>query len=306
MNVILDEMKAYSKAIANIRTGVTAKTDLKEINLADIAAKKGFDFIETTEEVEGKKVPALTTIEDAYLNEVLPYGVLTEKYQSIPIEYSPESTGMIVDSVSVYWVNKVKASYKPEFPEAKPMVIDAWKKQEAGKLAMADANALAEKVRTAKKSLAEVAKSETTPLECAESQKFSWYDFPRGFRNPRLNPGEIREEGVPYGEAERKNKVIVMPGESFYETVYGLNVDEVGVVFNQPEDRVFVIQLIEKDTDDVMLKQFETAQNDPFARQAIAETVQRTNLKFHEDWIKELRKNAGFEWIVIPHDETRR
>ncbi|MDD3586665.1 MAG: hypothetical protein PHQ75_05740, partial [Thermoguttaceae bacterium] len=294
-----ESMSAYAKTRSSMKNKDNGSI-VKPFALAELAAKSGFDYIETTKTVDGKKVPMVVYQSEAESLELLPRSILAENFKSCPSEYSPINSGLIVDSVYLYWVTELQMSDNPEFENCKDLVLESWKKAEAAKLAMKDAQAFAEKVKTSGKKLAEVVKAETTPIEFASTDKFSWFDFPRGGRNAGLDLGEIREAGVPYGEAQRKNKVIVAPGDGFYETSYGLDENAIGVAFNQPEDRAFVIQVVEKDKDEVILSQIDSMKNDPFARQACAASLQRVNFEFYENWIKQLQKETGFEWVSIP------
>ena len=154
------------------------------------------------------------------------------------------------------------------------------------------------------KSLAELA-ADNNAIITVSTEKFSWLNIPRNFRSMSLTLSEVREKDVPYGEAFRKNKALIAPGPQFFETAFGLEKGEIGVSFNQPEDRVFVIKITERDTDDMIIKQFDQIGDDQFGLQALQYVKQDMNHQFREDWIKELRDNAGFEWVSIPRDTTR-
>ncbi|MDO4587065.1 MAG: hypothetical protein Q4C95_07170, partial [Planctomycetia bacterium] len=296
---IYNELAAYSKTLSHIRANVAKKSDLKEVDIRQMAVDHGFDFMETTQNKGEETVPMLISFEEARLLDILPESSLQEVYASVPVAYSPIKTELIDDAIYLYRTTAVKAEHLPEYDEVKDLVLETWKIQEAIKLAMQDAQTLVDNVRTQNKPLSEVV-SQSPKAEFVSTQKFSWFDFSRSFRNPSLEFGEIREEGVAYGESEKKNKAIIAPGKEFYEKADKLNVNEIDVAYNQPKDRVFVLQITEKDPDDVIMTQLDNM--DQLGYQAQTQANQLKNLDFHRDWIESLKKDAGFEWIVIPRD----
>lgn len=296
---IFNEMEEYSRSLSNVRANVSGKGTLKKINLKDLAARHGFSYQETTETVQGEEVPRLLFPQEAFLLKVLPEELLEQIYSGSTLDFSPQKTELIAESVYVYWSNAVKSENLPEFEEAKPYVEKSWKKQEAFKLAKKAADTLADRARIEKKDLADLVKDETRPAEVAKTQNFTWYDFPMGRQISRLAYGEVREEGVALGAADSQNKVVKFPGEEFYETVFEMIPKEIAVIANAPEDRVFVVQMIEKDPADLMLTLFDTAKFQDYY-QILENSSMEKNLSFYKDLIEELRKNAGFEWVVMP------
>ena len=134
----------------------------------------------------------------------------------------------------------------------------------------------------------------------SKTESFTEFSAPRSFRNPSLTFCEVREEGVAEGDSETQNKGIIAPGYHFYDAVYDQEVDGVAVVRNQPEDRVFVIQVTEKDSDDSVLEKTSGVENDYLTQEAVRTIRLLKNAQFQEDWIDQLKKNAGFEWVVVP------
>ena len=179
-------------------------------------------------------------------------------------------------------------------------MLNSWKKEQAAALAEKDAAALAEKVKSEGKSLEELAAAEDKNFDFVKTEQFTGFSFPRGFRDPQLSLGEIREEGVPYGEADRENKVLIAPGQKFYEVVYSLEPNGVGTLLNQPEDRAFTVQLIERDSDESILEQCKDIADDQVGQQAVMTWQQMNNAKFQEAWLDQLKKEAGFEWKIYP------
>ena len=300
---MLEKMKTYADQLANKRANVSSShAELTPIDLAAFAKDSGFEYFATTKTGEDGTVSSeMLDYAQASLIRLLPESTLQEVYASTPMEYAPEKTDLLAGTITLYWATEVKGEHLPEYEEVQELVSELWKRQEAVKLAEKDALALAETLKGGAKLADETAKSgEEKKYSFAKTEKFTGFSFPRGFRTPELSFGEIREEGVPVGEAERKNSVVVAPGKSFYEAVFGLEVGEAAVVRNQPEDRVFVIQLTEKDSDEAVLEKMADFDQDRFAQQALMTVEQIRNADFQHDWIEQLRREAGFEWVVIP------
>ncbi|MDO5579982.1 MAG: hypothetical protein Q4G69_02510 [Planctomycetia bacterium] len=299
MGEIFTEMEEYSRVLSNVRANVSSKESLKKISLKDLAAKHGFSYQETMETVNGEEVPRLLFPEEAFLLKVLPEDLLQQVYSGSTLDFSPQKTELIGESVYVYWSNAAKSENLPEFEEAKPFVLKTWKKLEGFKLAKEAAEALADRARTEKKDLADAVKAESKPVDFAKTQNFTWYDFPMGPQVSRLSVGEIREEGVALGTAESQNKVVKFPGDEFYETAFEMKPKEIAVVPNMSEDRVFVIQMLEKDPADLLLTLFDSANPQEFY-QVLEQSSMIKNISFYEDLVKELQAEAGFEWVVMP------
>ncbi len=280
------------------------------LDLKSIAAKHGFTYSETVSKPADGKVkaePRLMFYEEAAIENIMPGEVLTEAYRnSSSLEYTPQKTEKMVNGAYyLYWCNKLEAEKSPDFEEAKPYIIKTWKRLEAQKLAKKAAEALAEKVKAEKKPLAEVVKTETgKPVVFATTQKFSWYDQPMGPQMSGLNLGEVREEKVDFGKAGTDNKVLLYLGEDFYETVFNLKLLEVATVANALDDRYFVVQMMEKDSEETLIPVFETSTMRDYG-QVFAQSRMMANIKFYKDLIEDLKKECGFEWIVVPGENKR-
>ncbi|MDO5553082.1 MAG: hypothetical protein Q4G68_04925, partial [Planctomycetia bacterium] len=302
LDTVYEQMSGYSRKLSNVRAGVAKREELQELNLAELAQTGGFDYMETTtNETDGK--PLLLSFAEVRLLDILPDSVLSEVYQTTPMEFSAQKSPFVEEAIYLYWVTGVKAEAMPDYEEIRDVVLDSWKLREASAIAKSKADEFAAAVKASGKSLAEYAASCTPPLPVVTTEKFSWLEMPRSFRDANLTYGEVRETGVEVGKADKQNKTLVAVGDGFYQTVYGLKTSEVGVVMNQPEDRAFVVQTTEKDSDDVLLSQIKTAAPDQFTAQAVMQTQQTNNFHFYQNWIKELRQESGFNWIAYPQQE---
>ena len=245
---------------------------------------------------------AVETFEEAYINDALPLNELAAIYQRAPLAYAPAKVDFVEDAAYLYRATDVQTENTPEFEEARDYVLAAWKLREAAKLAQAAADKFAESAKAEGAVFAALAAD-----KLVETERFSFLELPTAAPNfasqsaPQL--AEIREKGVEAGEAFRDNKTIVAPGWDFNETAFGMNVGDVAVVANQPKDRVFVLKLVEKDTEDALRENFEKLEDD-YNLQTVANFLNRARAsRFTEKFIENLREDAGFEWVSIPRDD---
>ena len=223
-------------------------------------------------------------------------------YQRAPLAYAPAKVDFVEDAAYLYRATDVQTENTPEFEEARDYVLAAWKLREAAKLAQAAADKFAESAKAEGADFAALAAD-----KLVETERFSFLELPTAAPNfasqaqPQL--AEIREKGVEAGEAFRDNKAIVAPGWDFNETAFGMNVGDVAVVANQPKNRVFVLKLTEKDSEDALRENFETLEDD-YNLQTVANFLNRIRAsRFTEKFIENLREDAGFEWVSIPRED---
>ena len=279
-------------------------------DLKKYAEDNGMQYVvTTTKENKDATKPGLVTLDDAVVMDVLPTSELSQIFSSAPIKFSPrrvgtynleESPTALYNPTKLFYVYRVlesKSQNTPEFDEIKDEVVHAWKMREAAKLAEDAAKAFKEKVEGGADFDA-VAKEMHGNV--VETEKFSWFTS-SGFY---ASPSEVREAGVAVEQAARDNVEIVAPGWDFYEVASSLEKDGLGVVANQPKDRVFVIKVLEKD--EVDPANFEKIAGD-YSLTTVQTQINNARIeKFHNDWIKSLREKAGFEWISIPKVESNR
>jgi hypothetical protein len=123
----------------------------------------------------------------------------------------------------VYWMSeKVETRVPDSYEECRDKIVKFWKHQKAVELAREAAESMAEKAKSAGKTLAE-----TFPEKVDATGEFTW-----------LRPGSTAQ--ATYGMPFR----VENPGEKFMQTAFGLNEGEIGVAANEPRDTVYVIQRI--------------------------------------------------------------
>jgi hypothetical protein len=182
----------------------------------------------------------------------------------------------------IYWRTAAEDAKDATFADVKDQVIQAWKRQKAFDLALAEAHQLADKAKTAK-SLKDV----VDPDKVIVTPPFSWLStgsLAFGFGEPSLSS----VTGVDYA------------GHEFMEGVFALNPGETGIAPNQPHDKVFVVRVLSQEpTDDILKEQFlESGLN--FQMMSVA---QREMFRTSLEWYEGLEKEMDLVW-VRPPDET--
>ena len=296
------QMDEYAKRLANKRANVsTGNVELVEIDLPKLAEEKGFVYYQTSiADSEGNAVPALLDLNEAASSRTLPIQVLYEIYNSSVMDYSPQITPLTDNKIHLYWVTESKSEHTPEYDEVEGLVVATWKKEKAVDLAEKDAAALKARAESEGKTLAQLAEEdgEAAKYTFAKTEPFTQYTLPRSFRSPSLTLAEVREEGVAEGESFIDNKVLTAVGDDFFDEAYALPAEGIGVCFNAPKDRALAVQVVERSGDaEVLEKMNEGGGVDPNAVQTMR-LIQ--NLKFQEDWIEQLKQDAGFRWISVP------
>jgi hypothetical protein len=222
---------------------------------------------------------------------------IIQMFRRVPMPFETESfLGSNARRV-MYWVTDQKNEKRPEkLGEIKDIVAARWKEIEARALAMKKAEELASEVKASGKSLADTLGSRMTVVE---TEQFTWKIF-----YPQLGPipGEVREKGVVSGNSDIDNRVIVAPGNDFMEMVYSLAVGETGVVFNQPQNRAYIVRVTgSSPTDEALWERFQTFSAMPgMDRAYLSAGLPEMMSAAYEAWLDEIRVKTGFRWVNKP------
>ncbi len=205
-------------------------------------------------------------------------------YQSLPLYQMKESRDGQGDQY-LFWKTEAKDGYTPTFEEVRGEVLDAWKREEARKLAVAEAEKLAEQARQSKKSLREVfADRADLPVTAPPPFTWKWGGFMLGSQEIPVRMSKV--EGVPDA------------GDDFMRAVYGLDVGEVGVAMDATKSTAYLIRL-ENSTPDlnVLHTMFLGAPYSDYARAGMDAAQQR-----QMNWRQELDTQAEVNWLRAPHE----
>ena len=289
--IIQEKMKEYS-AVYNEHIE-QRKPAPPMIDLTEIAAEQGLEL---------KTVPmgdVYTAMRTELARGSQERQYLAQMFRRVPLlfegETFPGSNGLVL-----IWVTDEKKEMRPtKLDEVKEIVLKRWKEIEARSSAQKKAEEFADEAKASGKPLAEVFAGRNVPV--AETEPFTWKSY--GGLNPiaavmrRIPPmlGEVREKGVV--EAAVDNQVIVAPGSDFMETVFSLQVGEIGVVFNEPQSAAYIVRVTSSTpSTDVLWERFQGAYIMEYLYAGQPEMVSAA----FEAWINEIRKKTGFRWVHKP------
>jgi hypothetical protein len=229
---------------------------------------------------------------------------ITNWFKVRPYEYQAHKIGNEYSRILIWatdFVNEEIPANIDAVAGLRDKVVKRWKEVKARELAFKAAQDLAETTRTTKEPLNVTLASKPEVLSVTETEPFTWLTY--GYSIDAGSPirlGEVREKGVRYGEAEFGNKFIFAPGEEFMRVASGLEIGEVGTVFNQPQTTVHIIRLTSiSPSEDSMWEDFKTA-----PANAYLQIGQQSKLfEAREAWLESIRAEMDFKWINKPTDE---
>jgi hypothetical protein len=169
----------------------------------------------------------------------------------------------------VFWVTDKRESVIPKLDEARREIIDYWKKQEAYKLALADAEQVAQRARQNNEKILE-----TFADTARQTGEFSWFS-----RTPPLN--------------------VELPGEEFLSLAFHLKENEIGVAPNFDQSIVYLVQKTKEDPRsaeqlrDQFLKEVAT-----FKRPWNTAVVRRYSGEAAQDWTDFVQDEMGVQWLA--------
>ncbi len=284
------EMRRYESQWRGWNGQKEQKPDLPmptPLNFSDLAAKNGVESKQTsllardallfsTEHTLGNSYIGESPREEA--------AVVNAAYSGIGL-YQPQNSQDVQGNRYLFWKTEEKEPFIPTFEEVKPDVEAAWRRQEARKLAIAEANKLADEARKSDKSLTEVF-ADRKDLVVTTTRPFTWKFGGFMFGQQEIPIRTSQVEGVEDA------------GDEFMRTVYGLNVGEVGVAMNETKKAAYLIRLVNTTPDlNVLHTMFlstpyanygRAGENDALLRQA--------------NWRRELNAQANVRWLRAPQE----
>ncbi|MDR1484211.1 MAG: hypothetical protein LBT09_05265 [Planctomycetaceae bacterium] len=224
-------------------------------------------------------------------------------FQGRPYEYQVHRIGQEYERILV-WATDFKDEKTPESIDndevLRNAVIKRWKEVQARDIAFKAAKELADTAKASKESLKVALAAKSDLFSITETEPFTWltYGYAITLGSP-LRLGEVREKGVSYGKAELDNKYIFAPGEEFMRVTSGLEIGEIGTVFNQPKTTVHIVRLISTSpSEESLWENFKKVPPDaylPLGQQRILEA--------REAWLESIRAEMNFKWINKPKEE---
>ena len=282
--------KAYRRYL-DVKS-IRKTADIKEpekLDLAPLAAKYNFPIAETPlvdqyeiakheigQKVQQIDMAAIQMRQFRMMNFAeIAYG------RDQPLFSAQEARSSEPDVNYIYFRTAEEKAANVTLKEARPQVIEFWKKQKAYELALAHAKSLAEKAKSAA-SLAEAAPG-ATPI--ITPPPFAWMSSGGfGFQRPEMSAVEGIE----------------LPGHEFMEAVFALKPTETGVAPDQAHSKVYVVRVINQQPEDEQLRtQFlESGYNNMILMLAQGEALQ-TSI----EWYRGIADQYKVEWIRPPQDQ---
>ena len=201
--------------------------------------------------------------------------------------YTPQEANSVLPDISyIFFRTDEQKAADVTFDEVKQQIVEAWKKQKAYELALADAQKLADKAKGAK-ALRDIVGD---PANVITPPPFSWMttgSLAMGFGEPGIS----RVPNIDYA------------GNEFMKVVFGLKADETGATPNEPHTQVYVVRLVGQEPSDEILRQqfLDTGLN--FQVLGVA---QRERQRINIEWYRELEKQYQLTWQRPPRELGRR
>ena len=228
---------------------------------------------------------------------------LIQIFRSPPLKFEGGTFLGSAGQTVVYWITEKEDEKRPEkLDEVKEIVRKRWKEIEAQSWVQKKAEELASEARASGKSLAETFASRSD-IPVVETEPFLWKSYgsmPPYMAAARGIPpmlGEVREKGVVVGDSELDNQWIFAPGTDFMETVYSLQIGEIGVAFNQPKSSAYIVRMTSSSpSEEILLEKFHASHPMEYFLAGQPESVSSA----FEAWLTEIQSKTGFRWVNKP------
>ncbi len=284
------EMRLYESKWKGWNAQRVQKKDLpapKPLDFDDLARKSG---------VETRKTSLLAsdallfseehTLGKSYVGETPSEAtaIFNSAYQGSPL-FQPQQSQDVQGNHYLFWKIDEKDAYIPTFEEVRGDVEEAWNRQEARKLAVVEANKLADEARKSGKPLNE-AFANRADLPVTTPRAFTWKFGGFMFGQQEIPIRTSQVEGVE--EA----------GDDFMRTAYGLNIGEIGVAMNETKTAAYLMRLVNTTPDaNVLHTMFLATPYGAYGRAGEGDALRRQAL-----WRQELNVQANVQWLRAPQD----
>ncbi|GAB5401863.1 MAG: hypothetical protein Aurels2KO_00940 [Aureliella sp.] len=176
----------------------------------------------------------------------------------------------------LFWKTEEKLAYVPELDEIRDEVVEAWKVQQARRLAADAAAAIAKKVGSGDNAWSSAIEATEQAL-LVQAPPFSWYTASA----EGLRPTAVRE--------------LDMPGNAFMQSVFNAEENSAVVAPNQPQTIYYVTRILEFGPDESDL--LDRFQADP--RKAGASAIANSEVQqVMVDWYNNLEQELDVQWLM--------
>lgn len=175
----------------------------------------------------------------------------------------------------LFWKIEEKQAYIPELEEVRDEVVEAWKVQQARRLAADAAEAIAAKVGSGDNAWAGAIEATEQAL-LIQTTPFSWYTQSA----EGLRPTDVRD--------------LDMPGTGFMQIVFNASPGKTVVAANQPQSIYYVTRVLEYGPEESALLGLFSAN----PRHAAAESIANSEVQqVIFDWYSNLEQDLDVQWL---------
>jgi len=208
--------------------------------------------------------------------------VVNIAYGRMPL-FQPQHSQDVQGNHYLFWKTEEKDATIPTFEEVRADVEDAWVREEARKLALEEANKLADEARKSNKSLTEVF-ANRADLPVTTTRPFTWKFGGFMFGQQQIPITTSQVEGIENA------------GDGFMRTVYGLSVGEIATTMNETKKDAYIVRLVNTTPDlNVLHTMFMSTPYTAYGRAGENDARLR-----QANWLQELNAQANVQWLRAP------
>ncbi|NMC21398.1 MAG: hypothetical protein GYA33_13380, partial [Thermogutta sp.] len=313
LDKIEEEMRRYQVAWGNYLSAVESAKETKAVppsppqrpDLEAIARREGFQYGRTELlprwEVEALEIGRSTDSQGVAFAQVI--------YELR--EFLTVRTFDIDQNQYLAWPTERVEEHVPEFtdPGVKEAVLQAWRLLEGRKLAEAECARLASEAEKSGKTLAEFFAGRVDFKDARivpETEPFTWLTYGEldlawaASRPPFLSSIQAKRKDPASGLVVDEDAVD-RPGNEFMAAVFSLQPGQVGVAWNQPRSKVYLVRVIEMQPPPAQLHDAFVRQN----QQTYMSISWYDRIEAYGRWSRNLEEQAGLRWSRAPARAAR-
>ncbi|MGQ9914369.1 MAG: hypothetical protein ACUVQQ_08505 [Thermogutta sp.] len=314
LDKIEEEMRRYQVAWGNYLSALESAKERKAAppdppqrpNLEEIARREGFRYGRTELlprwEVEALEIGKSVDSQGVSFSQVI-YDLR---------EFLTARTFDANQNQYLAWPIERVEEHVPEFsdPGVKEEVLRAWRQIEGRKLAETECARLASEAEKSGKTLAEFLAGTEEFRDARivpETEPFTWMTYGEldlawaASRPPFLSSIKFKRKDAASGLVVDEDAVD-HPGNEFMAAVFALQPDQVGVAWNQPRSKVYLVRVIEMQPPAAQLYDAFVRQN----QQTYMSVSWYDRIEAYSRWSRNLEERAGLRWNRAPARAARR
>ncbi len=318
MRTVLDKieegMRRYQMAWGNYLSAVESAKESKAVppeppqrpNLEELARREGFQYGRT--DLLPRWEMAELEIGQSADAQGTPFAQIVYDLR----EFMTVRTFDLNQNQYLAWPTEREEEHVPEFtdPGVKDEVLRAWRLMEGRKLAETECSRLASAAEKSGKTLADflAGNKELAGIRIVpDTDPFTWMTYGdlnlawAARRPPFLSSIKVKRKDPASGLVTDEDAVD-QPGNDFMEAVFRLQPGQVGVAWNQPKSKVYLVRVIEMQPSPAQLYEAFVRQNE----QTYISVSWYDRIEAYSRWSRNLEEEAGLRWNRAPARAARR